>query len=221
MTMTPIFLNQINVPKPYPKTLKILDITENVLFPGGHLPLVLTTQRHRQVINDSLKKDRLIGVVQKYTQNGQSNLQSTGCLGRITTFTEMNSYTIMVVVSGIARFRFRGDDDDVLSPAVKAKVSYKEYSGDNEQDESTPLDRDFLVGLLKSHINARGFDAHWGDISAVSNERLIAALATIYPFDSLEKQAILETQTIQERCQMLMALMEVSYLKQNDPTWKQ
>lgn len=219
--MAKITLKQFTITKPYPDTLKILDIGGNVLFPRGHLPLTLTDKRHLGIINDALKTDRLVGVIQKRGPGQKSDLYSTGCLARITMFTEINPYSMMVVVTGIARFRRIKDGTPNFADGEQVSYDdYVEYPDDAGDDGSLPLNRDALLALLASHMDACGIDANWDDIRHASSERLITALAMICPFNTFEKQALLETPTLEDRCHMLMALMEVSYLKQTGLVWK-
>lgn len=213
-------VDRFTLEKPYPTRLKILEIGGTVLFPKGLLPLVLTDPHHIRIVEASLKRRRLLGVIQRRPDGLGHGLYGTGCLARIVMFTEASPQKIIVFLAGIARFSLVVDD--TLGDDEK-RVTYRPYQEAQDDDvvqNHLPVDRDILLNLLKTYTDMQGLEVDFDDLQSLSVERLLTIIATVCPFDSHEKQALLETPTVTERCHMLMALMEMAYLKESGLSFK-
>ena len=65
------------------RRISIFPLTGAILFPGMQLPLHIFEQRYRDLVGDSLARDRMIGMIQPKGQGNGSALFEIGCLGRI------------------------------------------------------------------------------------------------------------------------------------------
>ena len=93
-----------------PNILPVFPLSDFIFFPNTSIPLNIFEQKYIEMINDSLKKDRLIGLIQpKYKKNNfKSNnpdLYSIGCAGKITNYSTTDDNRIVLVLDGISRFK--------------------------------------------------------------------------------------------------------------------
>ena len=78
-------MNKINLPK----TIPIFPLSNFIIFPKTTVPLNIFEPRYIEMINDSMKSNKLIGMIQpKNSDNNQEEplLHDIGCLGKITSF---------------------------------------------------------------------------------------------------------------------------------------
>ena len=73
------------------------------------------------------------------------------------------------------------------------------------------IDRNKLLGLIKKYLEHRNMLTDWDIIKQTSTEQLINYSGVLVPFTPEEKQLLLESITITERCSALEALYQ-SYI---------
>lgn len=204
-----------------PKELPIFDLSDVVLLPRAHLPITVEGEKFKSLVDDVLKRDRLVGVVQKEPQDqARHKIFRSGCLGKMTTFTETEPGKYLVIVSGLVRF--------VILKELKrkngyrrVKVSYEPFSFDLIEEKQVLFERETLVGLLKEYLTLYGISPNWDEINAASDERLITSLAMVCPFEPREKQALLESPSLVDRCRMMTAFIEMAFLRGSGEPWIQ
>lgn len=183
-----------------------------VLLPGGQISLIFATRKEKNFIESVIATDRLIGVTQALTVKEETIFFSTGCLGRVISFSEIeNGY--FVVIQGICRF-----DLDILLTKTKimkaVPVNYARYKQDllkRLQDKF--IDRERLITVLKKYLNVHEITADWQEITETPNDKLVTALAMSGPFSPLEKQALLESVSLPEQCCIITTLMEMALME--------
>ncbi len=91
-----------------PKKIPVFPLSNFIIFPRTTVPLNIFEPRYIDMINDSIKNDKFIGMVQpKINENSndkEPKLFSVGCLGKITTFKETNDERYLIELKGIIRF---------------------------------------------------------------------------------------------------------------------
>jgi len=176
-----------------------------ILLPRAQLPLLFDGGEEKALIDYAIrKKHRLIGVVQPNPEGG--NFQK-GCVGRIISFQE--GVRFFVTLGGLCRFKIEEVIDDGL--IKKARVSYQDYESDLKDSNPDPfVDRPRLLHLLKEYLDDQDITANWDEIDHASDDLIISSLSMACPFDPIEKQALLETATLSQRCDIMIALMEMS-----------
>ena len=90
-----------------PKTISIFPLSNFIIFPKTTVPLNIFEPRYIEMINDSMKSNKLIGMIQpKTTVNDKNipNLHNVGCLGKITSFRETEDGRYLIELKGILRF---------------------------------------------------------------------------------------------------------------------
>jgi hypothetical protein len=200
-----------------PSIIPIFPLSNALLLPGGHLPLNIFEPRYLKMIDAALARpDRLIGMVQPleddHTANDQSQsapgLFSIGCAGRITYFQEAVDQRYLIALTGFCRFRLL---DQHLEPPgfCNAEIDWRDFEVDRHSDSSV-IDRQPLITVMKQYFKLKGFDADWSQIEQSKNDQLLATLSMVCPFQVAEKQALLEANDSAARADLLIAMMEIA-----------
>lgn len=200
-----------------PTEALILDIPGIVLFPRGNLPIYIKEEKHKQLVEAALKAERYIGVVQTNNQEEGKKLFPSGCLGKITTFSESDDGGFLIILSGVCRFKVLHSLES-STPYLRCAVSYDTFSFDLFEEHESETEREKLLTLVKAYMPLNNLPANWDEIQLASQERLITALTMMCPFKPEEKQALLESATLSERTQMITALLEIAFLRNTQPS---
>ena len=207
------------MPKPFhsfsdlPDTLPLFPLTGVVLLPRGALPLNVFEPRYLRMVDDALKQDRLIGIIQPTEDPDKvlkPGLSAVGAAGRIVSFRETDDNRYLVTLTGLCRFRLT---DEVASdtPYRIGACDYSSFAGDMaESDQGGDFPREQLVAALKDYLSNRDMKADWKSVMSAPPEALVNALAMMCPFDPAEKQALLEAPSFDARVTTLMAILEMA-----------
>lgn len=190
-----------------------------ILLPRATLPLNVFEPRYLQMLDDVMAGDRLIGIVQPATGEGSEDeeshlgrsvsLRSVGCVGRVTTYQEVEDGRLVVTLTGVARYDVI-EDVSTDKPYRVASVNYDRFAADlNEGLGEEQVDRANLLHVLRSYLDANKLDADWVAIQRASSEFLINALCVMCPYGPEEKQALLEAEDLKSRADVLVALAEM------------
>jgi Lon protease-like protein len=121
-----------------------------------------------------------------------------------------------ISIAGIARFRIAGERA-TDTPYRICKVSYADFADDFRHGEGEAgVDRERLLSVLRTYLNAHELTADWGSINRSSNELLVNTLSMISPYGAEEKQALLEAHDLKTRAEVLMALAEMELAAPED-----
>ena len=198
-----------------PSVIPYLSKSGQLLLPKGLLPILAKTPAEIRMVEKALIRKRVLGVIQPLKETKtQKQLYQVGCVGRITTFSENDDGSLYIILKGLKRFH-----------AVQAKPSYLEvdYAPYNDDqiafDGEQPKDRERLMGLLKDYFRRIDMDINWNDSTSANDESLTTSLAMMCPFDANEKQAILESTTVEERIEMITAFIEMNAMKKSPLSW--
>ncbi|GHB02789.1 ATP-dependent protease [Algimonas arctica] len=197
-----------------PPRIPIFPLGGAVLLPVCDLPLNIFEPRYLNMIDDALKGDRLIGMVQTIDEK----IADVGGLGRIIQFSETADGRYLIVLKGLRRFRIT-ETPDVLTPYRQADVTYDSFGEDPDLhavrqtsealSESGRSDRAALTVAMKALANAIGVDVDWTALSEIPLPVLINQAAMISPFSAQDKQSLLEAETSDERRRLLIGLMHL------------
>jgi len=197
-----------------PESVALFPLNGTVLLPGCDLPLNIFEPRYLNMIDDALKGERLIGMVQARG----SKLVQIGGLGRISQFSETDDGRYLVVLKGLKRFRLV-EEMEVTTPYRQAKISFDGFELDpethNAKQTSEALseygrsDRAALTVAMKSLAKAVGVQVDWESLKEIPLPLLINQSAMISPFQPEDKQSLLEAVTDDERRRLLIGLMHL------------
>tara|TARA_E500000178_G_scaffold155126_1_gene154937 strand:- start:30 stop:569 length:540 start_codon:yes stop_codon:yes gene_type:complete len=157
------------------------------------------------MINDSMKSDKFIGMIQPKTITKTNNpempeLHNIGCLGKITSFKENEDGRYLIELKGMVRFEIIKE----LKSNKKYReyeVNYQNYLGDleNKKEALNFSDLELIFKDLKSLFEKRGFIINWKALEKQSLDETINALAMASPFSLEEKQILLEAKSLDVR----------------------
>ncbi|OFX01343.1 MAG: peptidase S16 [Alphaproteobacteria bacterium RIFCSPHIGHO2_12_FULL_63_12] len=193
-----------------PDALPVFPLGGAMLFPHWDLPLNIFEPRYLNMIDDAMRGERLIGMVQPVGgPPDRPDIAGVGCAGRLTSYSETDDGRYLITLSGVCRFGVRRELD-VTTPYRQVEPDWSVYGGDLFAPSEAGLpERSHLVRALRAYIEAQGLQADWGAVENAPMETLIHALAAGCPFDIAEKQALLEAPALADRARTLIALLEI------------
>ncbi len=209
-----------------PQDLAIFPLSGALLLPWGRLPLNIFEPRYLNMVLDAMATGRIFGMIQpdqtkinraRNADGSESNiitLQSepavynVGCAGRIVSFEETDDGRILVSLKGLIRFRI-AEELQGQKGYRRVKPVYSEFQADMDDAPKIDLDRDTLLERLKPYLDAQGMKVNIDVIKNLSDTTLVTSLCMICPFDPREKQALLESPTLQHRAETLMTLLQM------------
>jgi len=186
-----------------PKTIPVFPISNFILFPKTTVPLNIFEPRYIQMINESMKSNKLIGMVQpKSSSTNQSIpiLHEVGCLGKITSFKETEDGRYLIELRGLIRFKIIKEIES-SKKFREYEIDFQEFFDDLEEknEEIKYSDLELIFKDLKSLFKKRGFIINWKELEKQSLNETINALAMASPFTLEEKQALLEAENLNIR----------------------
>ena len=186
-----------------PKTIPVFPISNFIIFPKTTVPLNIFEPRYIQMINESMKSNKLIGMVQpKSSSTNQSIpiLHEVGCLGKITSFKETEDGRYLIELRGLIRFKIIKEIES-SKKFREYEIDFQEFFDDLEEknEEIKYSDLELIFKNLKSLFKKRGFIINWKELEKQSLNETINALAMASPFTLEEKQALLEAENLNIR----------------------
>jgi Lon protease-like protein len=197
-----------------PATLPIFPLNGVLLLPRGRLPLNIFEPRYLAMTRDAMGAERMIGMIQPSDPNDPGDnppVYRTGCAGRITSFSETEDGRFLITLTGIARFDIR-EELPLRSGYRRVVADWEPYRGDIAPDDGA-IDRERLLAVLRVFFKVHGISADWDTIKQTPDERLVTSLAMICPFAANEKQALLEAGNLEERAEVMIALIEMAVIE--------
>ena len=88
-----------------PNKIAVFALSNAIFFPKTILPLNIFEKRYIQLVNDSMKDQRLFGMIQQKKGGEGHDVYQVGCLGKIIDFNETEDGRFLINLSGIIRFR--------------------------------------------------------------------------------------------------------------------
>lgn len=184
-----------------PKQISVFPLSNFIIFPNASVPLNIFEPRYIDMIDDSMKSNKIIGLIQpKKANKDVPELYSVGCAAKITSYNESDDGRYLIVLNGISRFK-------ILKEVINDKsyreceVSFEEYNFDQKKNNSkfNKNDLEPIFENLKLLLKKRGYMINLDNLKNESLEQIINTLAMASPFSLQEKQVLLETQNIIER----------------------
>ena len=206
----------------FPKIIPIFPLSNFIIFPKTTVPLNIFEPRYLDMVNDSMKLDKLIGMIQPKNskdKNGIPKLHNVGCLGKITSFRETEDGRYLIELKGKIRFQIINEiNTDKKYRSVE--VEYNNYSSDlSEENEKLNFsDLDLIFKDLKSLFEKRGFIINWKALEKQSLNETINALAMASPFSLEEKQILLEAKSLDTRKNKIAEILKTYILDNYENT---
>ena len=119
-----------------PKKISVFPLSNFIIFPKTSVPLNIFEPRYIDMINDSMKTNKLIGMIQPKLSIKESNtspdLHEVGCLGKIVSFKETDDNRYLIELKGLIRFKII-KEELTNKKYRQCEVSYEDYLHDLEE----------------------------------------------------------------------------------------
>ena len=178
-----------------------------LLFPRGHLPLLIFEPRYREMVKDAMAGDGLIAMIQPRDSREPPTLFDVGCLGHISECEPLSDGRYNIVLEGLGRFR--------IAREAKVDTLYRQVEIDRAAFDDS--DHDDLLGLAqraeleqeaRRYADSLGYGVNWEAVSRLDDESLVNGIAQIAPLDVGSKQALLEADGLPSRADLLVQFMQ-------------
>lgn len=187
------------------RRISIFPLTGAILFPGMQLPLHIFEPRYRDMVGDSLARDRMIGMVQPKGQGSLPDLFAVGCLGRIGDVEAMDDGRYNIILEGLQRFTIlRELEVTTTFRQVEAEL----WEEDEAADALSIAERASLEIESRRFADVQGYAVDWKAVEQLDDYSLVNAIAQIAPFDYAAKQALLEARGLSARADLIVQLMQ-------------
>ena len=185
-----------------PKIIPIFPLSNFIIFPDTTVPLNVFEPRYVEMINDSMKTNKLVGLIQPKQNNINSilDLHETGCLGKITNFKDTSDGRYLIDLNGLSRFKIIKEIKN-NKPYRECEISFEDYQDDLvlQKGELKFSDLELIFKDLKSLFEKKGYIINWKSLEKQNLNETINALAMASPFSLEEKQILLESENLQIR----------------------
>ncbi len=185
--------------------LSIFPLAGALLFPRMLLPLHIFEPRYRAMISDAMARDRRIGMIQPRGDGARPPLYDIGCVGRIAEVEALEDGRYDIVLEGLALFRVTRELD--VTTAFR-QVEAELLPTPDEPETLSLGHRAALETESRRFADAQGYAVDWDSVARLDDEALVNGIAQIAPFDSAAKQALLEAQTLADRAELTVQLMQ-------------
>ena len=188
-----------------PNKIPIFPLLDFIFFPKTSVPLNIFEPRYLEMVNDSIKNKRIIGMVQpqkkiKTINKNKKELYTIGCAGKIISFNETDDNRIEIILNGISRFKIV---KEIISKKLYREfdVNYEIFKNDSMQSEKkiTLLNSKLLLKEIKFFFEKKNYVLNWNELENQNIEQVVNTLCMISPISSEEKQMLLESKNLEDR----------------------
>ncbi len=200
-----------------PGIIPVFPLPGALLLPRGQMPLNIFEPRYLAMVDDALRSERIIGMIQPDADGGGGpmtpRLYRVGCAGRITQYAETGDGRYLISLTGIARFRVASELTGTTGYR-RCQVSYDDFAVDFEaRAGEDAVDREGVLKALRDFVEVNDLKVDWAGIDEAPNEALVNALCMMSPFGVREKQAMLEAIDLKTRAEVLVAVTEMELVR--------
>ena len=197
-----------------PDTIPVFPLTGVIYFPGSNLPLNIFEPRYLDLINDSMKSNKYMGMIQ--LKKNTTDVYSVGCLGKITENKKTEDGRVLVNLIGVTRFEVKTEINNDKGYR-EFEVTYDKFKDDlsdiKEQQKKTDKLKE-LSDKTKFFFKRNGLLLNWKEFEKLDQDQRINTLAMIAPISNEEKQTILESVCADTKTKVLSEIIEF-YLHEN------
>ena len=186
-----------------PKKISVFPLNNFIIFPKTTVPLNIFEPRYIDMINDSMKSNKLIGLIQpkkKIDDLSAPILHNIGCLGKITSFKETEDGRYLIELKGLIRFEIM-KEVETAKKYREYEIDYSRFNHDldDKKEQLKFSELELIFKDLKTLFEKRGFIVNWKKLEKQSLDEIINALAMASPFSLEEKQVLLEAENLNIR----------------------
>ena len=201
--------------KKFPKQIPIFPLSGVIYFPKTNLPLNIFEDRYLDLVNDSFRNNKLMGMVQSKKENNL--IYKVGCLGKISDYQETSDGRVLINLTGITRFEILKEVDN-KKKYREFEVDYKKFYKDILDDDKVALVYDKLnfMEKIKRFFEKNGLMINWQEFEKLDETQKINTLSMIAPISNGEKQKLLETISLNDKTNTLLNIIEFYTYENSD-----
>ena len=184
--------------KSFPNLIPIFPLSGVIYFPQTNLPLNVFEQRYLDLVNDSIRKDKLIGMIQS---KKDKEVYKVGCLGKINDFQKSKDGRILINLNGITRFEVLEEKEN-SKLYREFRVDYKKFSLDLSP-KAEQISVATLLSKAEIFFKKNGLLLNWKEFEKLNKIQKINTLSMIAPVTNEEKQKLLESISLEEKVKTL------------------
>ena len=195
-----------------PGEIPVFPLAGAIAMPGIQLPLNIFEPRYLNMIQDAMGSDHLIGMIQPLTGQEEVEvpvLHKVGCAGRITSYSETNDGRIVIVLTGVCRFEILGELEE-RHGYRRIRASWERFAQDFLTEQEGIVNRERFLTSLRHYVRPRGVEIPWDDLKAMADLDLVNLLTAHLPLAPEDKQALIETNTLRDRAELMRGLMDMA-----------
>ena len=194
-----------------PDQIPIFPLSGVIYFPKTNLPLNIFEQRYLDLVNDAIRKDKLMGMIQSKRKGEE--VYKIGCLGKISDFRKSNDGRILINLTGLTRFEVLEEKKN-FKLYREFKVNYKRFILDLKPIKEE-INIEPLIDKIKVFFKKSGLLLNWKEFEKLDEAQKINTLAMIAPITIEEKQKLLESISLVEKVKVLINIVNF-YLHEVD-----
>ena len=199
----------------FPKKIPIFPLRGVIFFPETNLPLNIFESRYLKMVNDTLKNNKFLGMIQSKNINGE--VYNVGCLGKIEEHNRTEDGRILINLKGISRFQI---DKEIKNnePYREFYVNYDLFKDDMNKKNSTVINEKLndLINNSKTFFKKNGILINWSELSRLSPQKQIYNLAMISPISAEEKQKLIEIVKLDDVANILNEITKFNFYENSE-----
>ena len=204
-----------------PAEIPVFPLSNFIIFPETTAPLNIFEPKYIQMIDDSMKSNRMIGMIQP-TKNGmlkKPDLYKVGCVGKIKSFNETDDGRYLIILNGVSRFKITEEVSTKKLYRV-CKINYENFASDivEKKEKINFSNLELIFKNVKNLFEKKGFMINWSELKNQDLNLTINTLSMVSPFSLEEKQTLLETIDIKSRKSKLEEILKTYILDEFNNT---
>jgi len=209
-------------PDAFPEILPIFPLSGALLLPWGQLSLQVFEPRYINLVEAALANARLVGMVQMTDPDHETGpddaaIYDVGCAGRISSFAEIDNGQFRITLTGLIRYRII-EEHPLLNGYRSVTADYVPYADDLLPKQDEQIERQRLIDAFNHFADVHGLSVDAETFAKAPGEAIVTSLSMSCPFKPSEKQALLECRSLNQRCELLTALLEMAVRSDDIPT---
>ena len=192
-----------------PSLIPVFPLPNFIIFPRTTVPLNIFEPRYVKMINDSMKTNKIIGLIQPKQNNDSPipDLHKVGCLGKIINFKDIDG-RYLIDLSGLNRFNITKEIKN-NKPYRECLINFDGFHSDLKLPKKKLKfsDLELIFKDLKSLFQKKGYMINWKSLEKQDLNETINALAMASPFSLEEKQILLESENLDIRKNKLIEIL--------------
>lgn len=195
-----------------PDSLPIFPLHGVVLLPGAILPLNIFEPRYLNMVEDAMRNNRLIGMIQNPQETDTEELSEVGCAGRISHHEKTSDGQIRIVLTGSCRFKISQELPCLRGYRI-IQPDWTSYTNDFEKQDVSENSVIQFRKTLKQYLSMNHIEADWNALEKLEVSELVNNLVMVLPMDASDKQLLVESSNLEKRVKLFTSLMNVTATK--------